>query len=208
MVDGRIGELTKVQSDWREGPENLVQSRISNFNEALDEVRKSGAFFIEMMSLGARERTARKPILRSTSRVQFCDGWAQRGKLQNNIKGREHEIVQQGEQSGHRRRLDRTGSTRRAGNNAHTDYLESMDARKGVVSVRECRGTRHAAGLDATPELDARFPRSHRAACPVPAASRGESSAQSRCVRIRLPWSAGDAEEVDGEAHRQTFVSS
>ena len=33
------GELTKVQPDWREGPRDLSQSRISNFNEALDEVR-------------------------------------------------------------------------------------------------------------------------------------------------------------------------
>ena len=52
MVDGRIGELTRVQSDWREGSANLVQSRISNFNKALDE-----AFCIEMMSLGAREES-------------------------------------------------------------------------------------------------------------------------------------------------------
>ena len=29
----RIGELTKVQSDWREGLRDLAQSRISNFNE-------------------------------------------------------------------------------------------------------------------------------------------------------------------------------
>ena len=33
---GRIGELTKVQSDWREGLQNLAQSGVSNFNEALD----------------------------------------------------------------------------------------------------------------------------------------------------------------------------
>ena len=34
-----IDELMKVQSDWREGLRNLVQSRISNFNEALVEVK-------------------------------------------------------------------------------------------------------------------------------------------------------------------------
>ena len=37
--DGRIGELTKVQSDWREGLRDLAQSRISNFNEVFDKVR-------------------------------------------------------------------------------------------------------------------------------------------------------------------------
>ena len=45
-VEGRHGshqgacdELMKVQSDWREGLRYWVQSRISNFNEALDEVK-------------------------------------------------------------------------------------------------------------------------------------------------------------------------
>ena len=33
-----MGELTEVQSDWREGLRDLAQSRVS-FNEALDEVR-------------------------------------------------------------------------------------------------------------------------------------------------------------------------
>ena len=34
--DERIGEVTTVQSDWREGLRDLAQSRISNFNEVLD----------------------------------------------------------------------------------------------------------------------------------------------------------------------------
>ena len=37
--DGRIGELTKVRSDWRGGLRDLARSRISNFNEVLDKVR-------------------------------------------------------------------------------------------------------------------------------------------------------------------------
>ena len=37
--DERIGELTEVVPDWREGLRDLTQSRIRNFNEALDEIR-------------------------------------------------------------------------------------------------------------------------------------------------------------------------
>ena len=37
--DERIGELTDVQPDWQEGPQDVAQSRIRNFNEALDEIR-------------------------------------------------------------------------------------------------------------------------------------------------------------------------
>ena len=56
------GELTTVQSDWREGLRDLEQSRISNLKEALDEVRN---FLQRDDGLGARERMARKPVLRS-----------------------------------------------------------------------------------------------------------------------------------------------
>ena len=37
--DERIGELTEVEPDWREGLRDLTQSRIRNFNEALDKIR-------------------------------------------------------------------------------------------------------------------------------------------------------------------------
>ena len=39
VTSRRIDKLVKVQSDWREGLRYWVQSRISNFNEALVEVR-------------------------------------------------------------------------------------------------------------------------------------------------------------------------
>ena len=53
----------KVQSDWREGLRYWVQSRISNFNEALDEVRsfpQREAWYSEQGAVDLRETRERR----------------------------------------------------------------------------------------------------------------------------------------------------
>ena len=89
IFDGRIGELTKVQSDWREGLRDLAQSRTSKLNEALDE---SQAFCSETMSLAARERTARKPVLCSACRARSVTAERRReiGRTTSGVRSREH----------------------------------------------------------------------------------------------------------------------
>ena len=76
--DERIGELSEVQPDWQEGLQDLAQSRIRNFNEALDEIRSLLQRDDESRS---QERMARKPVLRSACRVSSVTA----GNLQNNI---------------------------------------------------------------------------------------------------------------------------
>ena len=72
VIDGgRIAELTKVQPDWREGLRDLEQSRITNFNEALHEVRNLLQRDDEPRSQGEDGHEAR-PAQRLQS--QLCDG--------------------------------------------------------------------------------------------------------------------------------------
>ena len=84
--DERIGELTKVQSDWREDLRDLAQSRVSNFNEALNEVRSPLQRDDESRSQGEDGQGARPA---ECLQSQLSDGWAQMGKLQNNMRGQQ-----------------------------------------------------------------------------------------------------------------------
>ena len=86
----RIGELTKVQSDWREGLQDLAQSRVSNFNE---DSTKSEAFCSETVSLGARERMVRKPVSCSAWRVRSVaveNRWRKLCRTTSGTRSREH----------------------------------------------------------------------------------------------------------------------
>ena len=96
VVEWRIGELTKVQTDWREGLRDLAQSRISNFNETLDEVRNLKQRDDESRSQGEDGQEAR-PAQRLHS--QLRDGWAQIGKSAEQHQGPDRESIEQGEQS-------------------------------------------------------------------------------------------------------------
>ena len=85
IEDGRIGELTKVQSDWREGPAGSgTQSRVSNLNEVLDKVRSLLRRDDESRSQGEDDQEAH-PAQRLQS--QLRDAWAQMGNRQNNMRG-------------------------------------------------------------------------------------------------------------------------
>ena len=88
---GRICELTKVQSDWQEGQRDLAQSRVSNFNEALDEVRNLVQRDDESRSQGEDGQEA---CPAQCLQSQLSDAWAQMGNLQNNIRARPRELEQ------------------------------------------------------------------------------------------------------------------
>ena len=83
--DERIGELTEVQSDWREGLRDLAQSRVSNFNEALNDVRSLLQREDESRGQGEDGQEARPA---QCLQSQLSDGWAQMGNLQNSLRAR------------------------------------------------------------------------------------------------------------------------
>ena len=65
--DERIGEVTKVQSDWREGLRDQATVTDQQLQRGTQRSQKPSA--ARTTNLGAGERMAKKPVLRSACRV-------------------------------------------------------------------------------------------------------------------------------------------